>query len=70
MVFFYVTSVASKENRAHAASAVLKYFRRGNNPIGRFLLKQKPIQKGVLIRNIAHSNILLQVAQTGRIFIF
>lgn len=70
MVCFYVTSVASKGNRAYSASPVPKYFRRGNSPMERFLLKQKPIQKAVPIRNILYSNILLQVARRGRIFIF
>lgn len=67
MVYFHVTSIG---NRACSASLVLKYFRRENSPVGRILLKQMPIQKAIPIMNILYSNILLKVAQRGRIFIF
>lgn len=67
MVYFHVTSIG---NRACSAFPVLKYFRRQNSPDGRILLTQTPIQKAVLIMNILYWNILLKVAQRGRIFIF
>lgn len=70
MVCLCATSGASKRNGACSASLVLKYFRTENNPTGRLLLMQKPIQRALLTRNILYSNILLKVAWRERIFIF